>query len=101
MRNNGLGLFMNFLWGVGVVNLIAGCLKRDKKKNGYEIRDLIKTFLATNVLGVFEEESGDEISEEHYREMVEFRSELRVYAETMNCLFSVGTMGRGYHLFFR
>ncbi|MCK4398661.1 MAG: transposase [Methanophagales archaeon] len=52
MRNNGLGLFMNFLWGVGVVNLIAGCLKRDKKKNGYEIRDLITTFLATNVLGV-------------------------------------------------
>jgi len=52
MRNNGLGRFMNFLWGVGVVNLTAGCLKRDKKKNGYEIRDLIKTFLATNVLGV-------------------------------------------------
>ncbi len=37
---------MNFLWGVGVVNLITGCLKRDKKKNGYEIRDLIKTFLS-------------------------------------------------------
>jgi len=52
MQNNGFGLFMDFLWGVGVVNLIAGCLKRDKKKNGYEIRDLIKTFLATNVLGV-------------------------------------------------
>ena len=52
MRNNGFGLFMNFLWGVGVVNLIAGCLKRDKKKNGYEIRDLITTFLSTNVLGV-------------------------------------------------
>ncbi len=52
MRNNGFGLFMNFLWGVGVGNLIAGCLKRAKKKNGYEVRDFIKTFLATNVLGV-------------------------------------------------
>lgn len=52
MRNNGFGLFMNFLWGVGVVNLIAGCLKRDKKKNGYEIRDLITTFLSMNALGV-------------------------------------------------
>ncbi len=82
-------------------NLIAGCLERDKKKNGYETIDFIKTFLATNVLGVFEDESGDEITEEHYREMVEFRSELRAYAETMNCLFSVGTMGMGYYLFFR
>jgi hypothetical protein len=52
IKNNGLGQFMNFLWGVGVVNLIAGCLKRDKKKNGYEIRDFIKTFLSMNVLGV-------------------------------------------------
>ncbi len=57
--------------------------------------------LRTRVFGVFEEESGDEITEEHYREMVEFRSELRAYAETMNCLFSIGTMGMGYHLFFR
>ena len=31
--------------------------------------------------------------EEHYREMVAFRSELRAYAETMSCLFSVGTVG--------
>jgi hypothetical protein len=53
--------------------------------------------LRTHVFDVFEDEDNDEITEEQYMEIVEFRNELRVYAETMNCLFSLGTMG---NLFF-
>jgi transposase len=53
--------------------------------------------LRTHVFDVFEDEDNDEITEEQYLEIVEFRNELRVYAETMNCLFSLGTMG---NLFF-
>jgi hypothetical protein len=52
--------------------------------------------LRTHVFDVFEDEDNDEITEEQYMEIVEFRNELRVYAETMNCLFSLGTMGNRF-----